>query len=340
MDEKKEETLTNSNSHSLADLIVALSKLSPCDEEAINAIFEILGIRFEPEVKKPLKTITESSLEINEKQSHKESEYNSPSSSHETYTASDKPIIPSTLVPLEKSQTDYPEWFYNPLSLKNRANSSGPFTSYPLQTLLTPNWTRAILVSALAIYENFGPVNIDEIVRLISLNEPLREIPRLPLPTMVNGVQILIDDSEALEPFYKDQIKLITAVRKIAGSDRTQILRFVGCPSRGVQYDVFDDFSDYYPPSNKTTVLLITDLGILRDPHIIDHSEVSEWLRFASIVRRAGCSLVAFVPYPRERWPKPLQDAMKIIQWDRTTSTSTIQKVVKKALQVSRGEFG
>lgn len=48
------------------------------------------------------------------------------------------------------------------------------------------------------------------------------------------------------------------------------------------------------------------DLEILKNLHIIDHFEVNEWLRFASIIQKTGCSLVAFVPYPKERWPKPL----------------------------------
>ncbi len=216
--------------------------------------------------------------------------------------------------------------------MNNTESSSGTFTSYPLQPLFTPERTRAILVSALSIYENIGSIDINEIVRLISLNEPLREIPRLSLSTMVHGVQVLIDDSEALEPFYKDQVDIINTIQEIVGLDRVQIMGFIGCPTRGVRYEISDDWLEYRPPFSRSTILLITDLGILIEPYIIDNAGVHEWLSFASMIRKADCSLVAFVPYPKERWPKPLQSSMKIVQWDRTTFTSTIQQIAKKSL--------
>lgn len=327
---RKRITLTKPHPHSLADIITALNKLSPSDEEAINAIFGILGVSFESEVIKidikHQEKISELPTEKDAKNIQKESVSSSPQP--EIFTESDKPALPSALVPLGKSHIS----FQKPLNLKNTVISRSPITSYPLQTLFIPKLTRAILASALSIYDNFGPINISEIVRLVSLNEPLREIPRLPWPTMVHGVQVLIDESKALEPFYKDQIHLSHAVRKIAGLDRTQTMGFICCPSRGVRYETFDDWSDYYPPSSRSTVLLMTDLGISRGPYIMNSAGVSEWLRFASIVRNAGCTLVAFVPYPKERWPKSLQCSMRIIQWDRATYTSTIQHIVKKPL--------
>lgn len=332
---RKRIILTTLHRHYLTDLITALNKLSPCDGEAINGIFGILGfIKSEVEKveiktqKKTSESSTENDVEIIQ------DEPISSSFQPEIFNGSDETIVLSKLIPIKKSKIDLPAWFNNPLPLNNTESSSGPFTSYPLQSLFTPEWTRAILISALSIYENIGSIDINEIVRLISLNEPLREIPRLSLPTMVHGVQVLIDDSEALEPFYKDQADIINTVQKIVGLDRVQIMGFIGCPSRGVRYEISDDWSEYRPPSSRATVLLITDLSILRELYIIDRAGLHEWLSFASMIRKTDCSLVAFVPYPKERWPKPLQSAMKIIQWDRTTFTSTIQHTAKKSLQV------
>lgn len=326
--------LTKACLHSLADIIKALNKLSPSDEEAVNAILETLGIHLEPEITKVKSSkccekIQEHSLEENETSIVDDIPLSYISS--EIFVEPEEPSLSSKLIPLEKSYTTYPKWFNYPLNLKNTLNPRDPITSYPLQTLFIPNWTRAILVSSLSIYDDIGSINIDEIVRLISQNKPLRRIPRLPRPTMVHGVQVLIDESKALEPFYKDQTHLIQIIQKTAGSDRTQIMRFVGCPSRGVIDEISSDWSYYLPPSSKSTVLLITDLGILKERGITDRAGVHEWFLFASAVRKAGCSLVAFVPYPEERWPKLLQDSMKIIQWDRTTSTSTIQQIVRKS---------
>lgn len=328
--------MTDPHPNSLADLITALDKLSPSDEEAMHAIVEILGMRLESklaevEQSEHYEEVSDSITIKNEQTTKAET------IPHFTpYETSKKPAetsYPSALIPLEKSHVAPPAWFHNPLPLKSTEGSGGCTTSYPLQTLFLPNWTRAILISALSTYKNFGSIEIDEIINRISINEPLKQIPRRPLPTMVHGVQVLIDRSEALEPFYQDQTHLKSAIRKVAGSDRTKIMEFMGCPSWGVRAAKCDDWSDYHPPASRTTVLLITDLGILHNPYISNRAGVSDLLRFAAIVRKAGCSLVAFVPYPPARWQKPLHDAMTIIQWDRTTSTSTIQQIVKKALE-------
>ena len=330
-------TLRKSHPHSLADLIMALSKLSPSDEEATNAILEILGIRLEPEfTKMKFNQCHEATPDLSpyEDNEDKESIQTKPTfiTPPEESKKSTEAAVTSELIPLEKSHDGLPTWFHHPLSLENKAGSSCLIASYPLQTLFVPNWTRALLISALSNYDSIGPINMDEIIKIISENKPLTEIPRIPWPTMVHGVQVLIDESESLEPFHKDQVYLKNIVLKVAGSDRTEIMGFIGCPLWGVQHGKFNDWSDYHPPSSRTTVLIMTDLGILRNPDIIDRAGVRDWLHFAAIVRDAGCSLVAFVPYPSERWPKPLKDVMKIVQWDRTTSISTIQQIFKKVL--------
>lgn len=328
--------MTNSHPKSLADLITALDKLSPSDEEAMHAIVEILGMRLESKLVEVERSEhrEEVSDSITIKNEHPtQTEPIPPPTPSETSKKPAETSYPSTLIPLEKSHVDPPAWFHNPLPLKSTEGSGSSTTSYPLQTLFLPDWTRAILISALSTYNNLGSIEIEEIINRISINEPLKQIPRRPWPTMVHGVQVLIDRSEALEPFYQDQIHLKSAIRKVAGSDRTKIMEFMGCPSWGVGDAKSDDWSDYHPPASRTTVLLITDLGILHNPYISNRAGVRDWLRFAAIVRKAGCSLVAFVPYPPARWPKTLHGAMTIIQWDRTTSTSTIQHIDKKTLE-------
>ncbi|MCC4765120.1 hypothetical protein FXW07_00265 [Methanosarcina sp. DH1] len=349
---RKMVAFTNPSRHSLVDLIITLKKLAPSDKETIIAIMETLGISFEHESpnlehSKDLENISISPKEVYEQLNSNESILPSSPSEipqsniqrSEIFSESDKSVVPFVLTPPEKSEANLPAWFYNPLPLKNIVNPKdpnpkspnprNPFTSYPLLTLFNPILTRYILVSTLSIFDNVGPLDIGEILRLVSRNEPIKEIPRLPLLTMVHGVQVLIDESETLEPFNKDQINLKREIRKIAGPDRVQILGFLGCPLRGVRHGIFDSWSEYRPPPRRTTVLLLTDLGILRDPCILDHVEVGEWLRFASIIRKAGCSLVAFVPYPKERWPKMLQNSIRIIQWDRTTVTPRILQIKK-----------
>ncbi len=64
-------------------------------------------------------------------------------------------------------------------------------------------------------------------------------------------------------------------------------------------------------------VLVMTDLGIGRPPGWAEWASEAEWLEFALLLRKAGCPLVALVPYPSDRWPPALAASMMILSFDR-----------------------
>lgn len=78
-------------------------------------------------------------------------------------------------------------------------------------------------------------------------------------------------------------------------------------------------------------MLLLTDLGIGRPQLSADPATVEEWLELAAVVRRAGCPLVALVPYGAHRWPAALRDAMTLVEWDRPTSAARVRARVGRA---------
>lgn len=125
----KRVTLTKSYPNSLADLITALTKLSPTDEEATYSIFEILGLHLdsksEPEVRKvegskQPERVPDSSPKKDEKQTQNKSIPASPESNpSDTSVKSNEYSMPSKLTYLGKSYVDPPVWFHNPLPLKS-----------------------------------------------------------------------------------------------------------------------------------------------------------------------------------------------------------------------------
>jgi hypothetical protein len=213
--------------------------------------------------------------------------------------------------------------------------ATGAIPEPPVEPLFVPNWTRAILSSALSTNGEDGPLDLDRIVEALSRAEIPARLPRRPRPTTRRGVQLLVDKSEAMTLFVSDQTSVQDATRRAIGSDNVKVLRFVGCPSRGVRASAGEDWKSYGPPLPGTPVLLLTDLGIGRPMFSNERADVDEWLGFAAQVRRAGCPLVAFVPYAPRRWPRPLRRVMTIVEWDRRTSAVTIRNLVGRAHQVN-----
>lgn len=208
-------------------------------------------------------------------------------------------------------------------------------TRPPYVPLLEPGWTRAIISSALSTASSDGALNIDEIVDTIANLRPLLQLPRRPLPTMRRGVQLLLDRSPALAPFARDQAWLADEVFRIGGTDRVHVRDFHACPTRRSTDGLGIEETTYSPPAPGTPVLVVTDLGIGRPRGLNDWADEVEWLDFAAILRRAGCPLVAMVPYPPARWPLALARGIAILQFDRPTTASVVRRLVGVAHSVS-----
>jgi hypothetical protein len=209
--------------------------------------------------------------------------------------------------------------------------------SLPLSPLFVPNWNRAIISGALATNSGDGPLNIEFLIELLARRQRVERLPHLPVPTLRRGVQLLLDISQAMLPWERDQRMLQKEVQDVVGTDKVQSLRFVGCPARGVGMGTKSRWKSFYtPPPRGTVVLMLTDLGIGRPPFSTERASVAEWEAFVLNLRKAGCPLVALVPYAPERYPFELTRIMTAIQWDRQTTPATVRREVGPAHEVTR----
>ena len=202
--------------------------------------------------------------------------------------------------------------------------------SPPLEPLFFPRWTRNILTASLATHSEIGPLDVDRVVRTLAKGQALVTLPLLRSPTLSRGVQLLIDRSQAMTPFIKDQMRLHKEIVSVVGKERVMTARFVGDPGKGAGSGAADSWSDYQPPSPGVPVLLLSDLGIGRPLLNDERSGEAEWLKFARLVKRAKCPLLAFVPYAPERWPVSLRSEMTIIQWDRNITAMKVVSQLKR----------
>jgi hypothetical protein len=206
----------------------------------------------------------------------------------------------------------------------------------PFDPLLVPNWTRAMMSAALATSGGDGVLDINRIVERLARKEHLKRLPMRPFPTLTQGVQILVDMGPSMIPYARDQAWLQNEVQKVVGYEKAQALRFVGTPLRGAGIGERSRWAQYQPPASGTPVLLLTDLGICHSASSADWTSDSDWQSFAEVVKRAGCPLIAFVPYAPSRWPRSLARSMILIQWDRPTTIATVRSLVRRAREVIR----
>ena len=317
----------------LGDWLQAVHRLQPQDEASLQAISGLLGLQSKAAEKPasvgPAPQQRRNPVPRPEAPSPLPPDQPAPSSTP-------RRRIESVLAPANTSRNPAPEWLATARSLETTA-AANIRPHLPLDPLFPARTSRAILSRALATPSSNGPMDLGRIVERLCQAQPLDRIPRLSIPTLVRGVQLLIDTGESMQPFAADQAVLRAALSQVVGRDRTQTLYFEGSPLWGAGTASREDWPDYQTPAPGTPVVVLTDLGIARPPRAAALAGAADWRVFAEMLARVGCPLLALVPYPERRWP-PLSKSMTIVQWDRATTAAVVARTIPQGLRVARGK--
>ncbi|WP_405535225.1 hypothetical protein OG787_12355 [Streptomyces sp. NBC_00075] len=199
----------------------------------------------------------------------------------------------------------------------------------PHQPLLEPDWTAAILRAALSRQVAEGPVDTRALIDTLAHGRPVQWLPRVLVPTLRYGVQVLVDRGTGLQPFRRDQDELVARIRSVVGPDLVDVGYFSDAPQWGTGTGVRWTRTAYEPPARGTRVLLLSDLGLGGPPHEPPRSTRADWEGFVGLVTRAGCVAVALSPYPPDRWQAWMPALLPLVSWDRTTTTGGVQFQVR-----------
>ncbi|MBL8291574.1 MAG: hypothetical protein JNN08_07050 [Bryobacterales bacterium] len=315
------------------DWLRAMKELEPADEEARDALTRALGFQL-MDATSSRRGSTDTAAGARRRRPAEE-DSSSPQTPVAPTERKTRRRVQSVLTLANSSRNPAPAWLYSTEPLEPPAESHLK-PALPLEPLFSHRTARAILSGALATPSLSGPLDLAKVIEAVSRAEFLSTVPCQKLPTLVRGVQLLLDSGESMQPFAKDQSILRAALTSVVGRDRTEVVYFEGSPLRGTGTGLKEDWADYRVPAAATPVVLVTDLGIGRPPSSAAVADESEWLEFARFVARAQCPVAALVPYPTKRWPPALSRHMTIIQWDRTTTAASVRRSVGAGLTVKR----
>jgi hypothetical protein len=310
----------------LADWLKACRKLAP-DSDGMQAIARILGLRHDlagPAVerganrRKPLTPPDTGSAAGPPASAQPEPRY--------------RRRLDSVLTPANASRNPAPLWLATVRQLE-QAEPDGPEYALPLDPLFPAHLTRCLLSDATSTLSPIGPLEVSCLIEKISRAVAVRELPRHPIPTLVRGVQLLVDRSEGMQLFAADQAFLRAELLRVVGRDRTKVLYFEGSPLDGTGTGPKEDWPDYRPEAPGTPVVALTDLGIAPTTGATVAAGPGEWLAFAHRLSLAHCPFLAMVPYPPSRWPAALARKLTIIQWDRATTSSVVRRTIGAGLR-------
>jgi hypothetical protein len=332
----------------LADLARALEALGPEDEETRGAIAALLGFTPPPPPALPAPPAPpqpDRTVRVEDEGKGKDTpEVTDRGPSPPVRDAAARPVEPgaselaATLTPVH-GESHPPGWLEEVDLLEE---PGGPAITPPEpEPLLAPGWVRSVLSGALATLASEGPLDVERLVRAVARAAPMRRVPCRPWPTLARGVQVLVDRSEAMSPFARDQSWLVAQIRAVAGRETTRVLFFDGLPAWGAGTGSRRLWREYHPwhtPPPGTAVLLVSDLGMGPSLFGARSAGVTLWRQFAEDLAHAGCPAVAFVPYGPGRWPRELRRAFHLLHWDPHTSVHTVRREIGRGLRAPGGE--
>ncbi len=204
-------------------------------------------------------------------------------------------------------------------------------TAPPFTPLLRPEWSPGIVAAANETIVRDGPIDVEAMVDSAARLELAESVPRRPRASLHRGVQLLVDIGDGMQPFRRDQLELVEAVRSIAGKHSTEVLYFRDCPTRdeGAGPGGVWTWRRYRLPEPRRPVLVLTDFGIGGPQLRAAGGTVDEWVRVALLLARRESRLSAFVPYASDRWPPALRAVAHLVTWDRGTSRTAVRHALR-----------
>ncbi|SDM35464.1 hypothetical protein SAMN04487981_101247 [Streptomyces sp. cf386] len=245
-----------------------------------------------------------------------------PDADPSVFGQSDRPACSETvtvLVPVDERPRSPHRWTTPTLPRPRGRDQAG--RRPPHLPLLAPRSTAALLTMVLSRVTHEGELDVERATEELAHARPLTAIPRLPLPTLRHGVQILADTSGAMEPFARDVEDVIGHIRALAGVAGTQVLRFADVPVRGAGPGSRATWQrPYRPPRPGARVLILSDLGAGGPVLNPWRATEQEWRATIDTIRQRGCAPVALVPLPQRYWPRWARGLLPMLSWDRGTT--------------------
>jgi hypothetical protein len=222
-------------------------------------------------------------------------------------------------------QKQLSSWWRDLEPLARSPEQSAANETPPPEPLLRRAWQRAIITEIGATFRAEGEPDVPALVESIAQQKLPKQIPRQRVKSNRLGLCCYLDIGDGMGPFAADQKEFVRDLQRVVGKDLLSLRRFRGTPLYPGRKD---NITDELPAPGRP-VLILSDLGIGRPRYSSDAAPVSEWLKFAEMLREAGCSAVALVPYPRARWSFELQKAITILFWDPTTNSRLVAAALR-----------
>jgi hypothetical protein len=196
------------------------------------------------------------------------------------------------------------------------------------QPLFLDRWFQGIFTAVLAVRVRSQEIDFRKLERSVIQGEYFTQLPFKLRTKLVKGVHVLLDRSESMQPFWRDEAELLARLRRMLGDVLVQHswFEFEAATSRIIWRTP--------PPAQfrmETPVLIVTDFGSGSDPLSVRMMNWEPWLPVLERARSSHASIFALIPSSTGFWPAAIDRFIDCsLLWDRETSPQTAARLCRR----------
>ncbi len=319
----------------LAELLLSMATLKPNSSEACASIVTTLGLEWRDEKEKQASYL-ESSFEPivgSSGSSTKDSisEQNVPDQTPE-------PVLPvnshkKILEPIGYEKQIHEIMFNNPILSSTEelepTNLTFHMKSPEPRPLLRNEWFRGLISVMLATPRASRDIDWRILEKNLTNGRSLDSLPWRQQSTLKRGVQLILDRSESMQPFWHDEKELLIRLRGYLGSRNVKVSwleidRWLSIKSKLKWHS-----SSPFQFSVGTPLVIVSDFGIGEGLDGEGKEELEPWLPLLRMAKNHNCPVIALVPAPESFWPKILKQLIPyVFVWDYHTSIQSVRRLI------------
>lgn len=217
-----------------------------------------------------------------------------------------------------KSKTDIEKIGQGQLLSSREFTGNDYFTEKPFKYVVPPflsivdkSKRRAKVISAGTDLVDTGEVDIEGAIDILTQNMPLTTFPYLREKCLSHSFHILLDKSERMRPYIRDEFDWLVQFEDIVGKEYLEVYSFLGSPRREILSKKRDSIAGYKLPSQGMPIIVFSDLAI----NSRDTALRGEWLDFFREADSKGCPITVFSPYSSGCYPEKIKRYLTIMEW-------------------------
>jgi hypothetical protein len=197
-----------------------------------------------------------------------------------------------------------------------------PLTRYV--SLFNENWFRAIMSLLLSTQTPSTELDLKLIEKGLIQMSPIARVPYRFRRSLERGVQILLDISESMQPFWRDEAELVAALSHLIDKHKMRVSEFEIFSQRQIVWQ--EESQELLEP--EIPLLLVTNFGVSNEETMPLLRNNESMLRLLAQAKSKKCPVIALVPLPEQFFSPDLKSFIPFsFVWDRPTSPQVVSRI-------------